>query len=193
MHHAFYRSTPEVLEAAKKSLQEMMGNQSRQAGGAGGGTAEKEVSVRKLADMSRTLKECVSEILDEREKVATHRVKMAKSFKAFVLEGDLDAGLRLLADSDEVQAKHAKKLQALAASQGGGADADDGDAEKDPFELAADDAWIIANKVRACVRAWVPACVWLQWRGGCWGLLVTARSALTVCVSITLLCPTVIV
>ena len=88
----------------------------------------------------------VQEILDEREKVATHRVKMAKSFKAFVLEGDLDAGLRLLADSDDVQAKHAKKLHALAASQGG-ADAEDADVEKDPFELAADDAWIIANKV----------------------------------------------
>lgn len=136
-------STPDVLEAAKKSLKDMMGDRPGSTAGPAGGTAEKEVSVRKLADMSRSLKECVSEILDEREKVATYRVKMAKSFKQFVMEGDLDAGLRLLVDADEVHAKQAKKLEALAASQEGDEVAD----EKDSFELAADDAWIIANKL----------------------------------------------
>ena len=52
--------------------------------------------------------------------------------------GDLDAGLRLLADSDEVQAKQLKKMEALSQPS-------DEPEERDQFELAADDAWIIGG------------------------------------------------
>lgn len=60
------------------------------------GTGDRVPPVRKLAEMSKHLKECLNEILEEREKKNKFRTFVGKNFQKFVLNGDLDAGEYLL-------------------------------------------------------------------------------------------------
>jgi hypothetical protein len=94
------------------------------------------VSIRKLADISRNLRECVSDLLDDREAAADDLVGLAKAIKDFTMDGDLDAGLRLLEQADVIVAKKAK---ATAASKG--------DENEDPMDATASDAWHFAQKM----------------------------------------------
>lgn len=57
-------------------------------------------SVRKLAELSRDLRESIADLADEQTKI---RVKTSRTFKSFVLDGDLDAGLLLFNEFDRSQ------------------------------------------------------------------------------------------
>ncbi len=83
-------------------------------------------------DTSKDLKECVSELLDEKEKEKADRYKMAKAFTAFSLHGDLDAGLLLYVKSEEIAFKEdAKKVQN----------------QKDDSNALAEETWHLVQKV----------------------------------------------
>jgi hypothetical protein len=79
---------------------------------------------RKLAEMANGLKDCLSDVLDDREKVCNDRIKMAKAFRAFAVMGDLDSGMKLLSFVDDL----------------------DG-AGQDALDAAADEAWFLCQKV----------------------------------------------
>lgn len=139
-------STPDVLEAAKLSIKNTLaGNQNNRplkpSQTAGNNNFDDGISVRKLADMSRGLKECLSELLDEREKTASYRSKMTRMFQKFAMSGDLDAGLNLLADAEEQAVKDEIKVNNEKAINNGGKE------ETDPTEALADEAWILVQRL----------------------------------------------
>jgi hypothetical protein len=134
-------SSPEVLEAAKISIIETANAsnefrlEQRSDGNSHNDTGE-GVSVRRLADMSRGLKECLADLLDDREKTYLNRSVMARSFKQFTMDGDLDAGLSLLADAEEVILIEEKKK-----SNGN-------KKPKDESELLVNEAWMLAQTLQ---------------------------------------------
>jgi hypothetical protein len=139
-------STPDVLEIAKLSMRSAVsGNQnnrsSKPSETAANNNLDDGISVRKLADMSRGLKECLSELLDEREKTASYRSKMTRMFQKFAMSGDLDAGLNLLADAEEQAMKDEMKLNNEKALNNGGKE------EIDSSEALADEAWILIQRL----------------------------------------------
>ena len=139
-------STADVLETAKLSIKNTVAvnqnNRSSKAVESGvNSNPDDGISVRKLADMSRGLKECLSELLDEREKTASHRSKMTRMFQKFAMSGDLDAGLNLLADAEEQAIKDEIKLNNEKAINNGGKE------EIDSSEALADEAWILIQRL----------------------------------------------
>jgi len=80
--------------------------------------------VRKLAEMANGLKDCLSDVLDDREKVCNDRMKMAKAFKQFAVLGDLDSGMKLLSFVEDLDS-----------------------GEQDALDAAADEAWFLCQKV----------------------------------------------
>lgn len=111
-------------------------------GGNGGGGANNQnskdapPSVRKLSDMSRGLRECLVEVLDDRDKNKKDSLKIADQYAAFALGGDLDAGLALVEHFQEVKSKaensNSNSLQPE---------------DEDKVDLAADDAMYLAQKL----------------------------------------------
>lgn len=69
----------------------------------GSAATQGSVPIRKLADMSKSLREYFSDIIDERERIADEKLKIADKFTNFVLNGDLDAGLSILEHSEAVR------------------------------------------------------------------------------------------
>lgn len=139
-------SSADVLETAKLSIKNTVAvnqnNRSSKAVESGvNSNPDDGISVRKLADMSRGLKECLSELLDEREKTASHRSKMTRMFQKFAMSGDLDAGLNLLADAEEQAIKDEIKLNNEKAINNGGKE------EIDSSEALADEAWILIQRL----------------------------------------------
>jgi hypothetical protein len=126
---------PSASEASSSSRRGGAGEASPHNGG------NSEVVVEGLGrvwDSSKDLKECISELLDEKEKEKADRYKMARAFTAFSLHGDLDAGLLLYVKSEEIAFKEdAKKLQ-MSASKGGG---------KDESNALAEETWHLVQKV----------------------------------------------
>ena len=59
------------------------------------------VPIRKIADMSKSLREHFHEIIDEREALADQRLQFAERFSKFVQDGDLDAGMILMDSSEQ--------------------------------------------------------------------------------------------
>lgn len=60
------------------------------------------VPLRKIADMSKGLREYFHEIIDERERLADEKLKFADRFNKFVMNGDLDAGMQIMDSSEQV-------------------------------------------------------------------------------------------
>ena len=56
------------------------------------GRSDRVPPVRKMAEMSKQLKECLTEILEEREKNVKMKHVFMNDFMKFALDGDLDAG-----------------------------------------------------------------------------------------------------
>ena len=138
-------SSPDVLEAAKSSTANAAtSNQYKQAQPSESGKSgalDEEISVRKIADMSRGLKECLSDLLEDRDKTSSYRSKMTRLFQKFALSGDLNAGLSLLADAEEQAAKDEKKKRnEIAINNGGKEDLDDS-------EALADEAWVLIQRL----------------------------------------------
>jgi len=96
---------------------------------------ERGPSVKKLADISHNLKECISDLLDEREVNMKQKKETAEAFKLFAIDGDLDAGLLLWNQMDTFLEKEVRK----AATNGTG--------QEDHMDLAAEDAWYLASRL----------------------------------------------
>ena len=91
----------------------------------GGGKSDKmATTIQKLTEMTGGLKDSLSDVLDDREKLTNDRAKMAKSFKAFALDGDLEAGERMLEFFDFIEP-----------------------GEQDALDAAADEAWFLCQSV----------------------------------------------
>ena len=108
-----------------------------------GGDSEKwqgeEVTIKRLAEMTKILKDRLADLLDEKEKQFVHRLKMAKLFRSFSLNGDLDSALKLLTDADEVTTKDEKRRNyALNIGER---------KERDESDTNADEAWTLALKL----------------------------------------------
>lgn len=138
-------STPEVLEDAKRSLietsKQAKSDQRNKGGDGANGDQDEAMSVRRLADMSRGLKEFVADLLDEREKVSINRSKMSILFQQFAMTGDLDAGLNLLADAEEQSVRDERKKNNEKAIASGNKE------DKDDAEILADETWLLAQKL----------------------------------------------
>ena len=133
------QSAPDALQPYREPSRNQNNNNSTdgRSGGGGGGRSAPSTGnappVRKILDMSHGLKECLSDLLDERERMSADKVKVAKAFSAFALHGDLDAGLKLLQHVDEINLKERKKKN--------------GDVEHDVMEAAADEAWYLCQRL----------------------------------------------
>lgn len=139
-------SSPEVLEAAKISMAEMMSdlddvNSRRSSATTLKSDKNEVISIRTLAEMSRGIRECISDLLDEREKAASDRSKIAIDFKLFTMDGDLDAGLKLYTDSEEISQKDEIRDRYLTAIKNGD------EAVRDESEATADEVWMLAEKI----------------------------------------------
>jgi hypothetical protein len=98
----------------------------------------------KLADMSTGLRECIVDLLDDRDRVKAETVSMAEMFRAFALNGDLDMGLKLM---DHYEAVNAKAERARDQQQNDGDHHNADDADDDKIEAIADDAIYLAQKL----------------------------------------------
>jgi hypothetical protein len=103
-----------------------------------------EVTIKQLAEMSRVLKDRLADLLDEKERIFNHRLKMSKLFRSFLSTGDLDAGLLLLADADEVTVKDEKRRN-YALNMGDRKDRDESDTR-------ADEAWTLALRLEKSAK-----------------------------------------
>ena len=136
-------STPGVLEAAKKSVANLsnpnqINKSSRLSDIQTNSSTNDGISVKKLADMSRGLKERLIDLLDEREKRSNDKSKMTKMFQKFAMCGDLDAGLALLADAEDQAVKDEKKKKFKSSSI---------NEQTDSSDTLADEAWVLAQQL----------------------------------------------
>ena len=86
------------------------------------------VPLRKLAEMSRTLRESIALLLEEREKLQMDKKKMVEGFEIFALQGDLDAAMKVLSVVDE--SKTPIHMQ-----------------QEEEWEAATEDAWYLCQRV----------------------------------------------
>jgi len=63
------------------------------------------VPVKKFAEITKSVREGLFEVLEEREKLHEDRKRVARIFSSFALDGDLDAGIKLLDFAAEVESK----------------------------------------------------------------------------------------
>ena len=103
-----------------------------------------EVTIKQLAEMSRVLKDRLADLLDEKERIFNHRLKMSTLFRSFLSTGDLDSGLLLLADADEVTVKDEKRRN-YALNMGDRKDRDESDTR-------ADEAWTLALRLEKSAK-----------------------------------------
>jgi hypothetical protein len=132
------QSTPEAAELAKQGVDSGSAAKKKKGGGFSDALSPSEnagiVPVRRLSEMSRGLREALSEMLDDRERNKKDQESVANMFSQFTLDGDLDMGLKLV--------EHFEKVKK----------ATSGDFEEDTDlygkgDLAADEAWYLAQKI----------------------------------------------
>jgi hypothetical protein len=84
-------------------------------------------SIRKLTDLSGALRDAMGDVLDSKLRAKKQHVRLAKQFNSFALDGDLDAGLAIMSEMEEILEKARKEKES--------ADDDDNrDEELDLFE-----------------------------------------------------------
>ena len=103
-----------------------------------------EVTIKQLAEMSRVLKDRLADLLDEKERSFNHRLKMSKLFRSFSMTGDLDSGLLLLSDADEVSLKDERRRN-YALNMGDRK-------ERDESDTKADEAWTLALRLEKSAK-----------------------------------------
>jgi hypothetical protein len=69
------------------------------------------VSMRKLAEYARGVREAVVDIIEEREQRKTEEVDIANLFHSFVLDGDLDYGLQLMHHFGKIRNRDKNNLE----------------------------------------------------------------------------------
>lgn len=121
------QTTPEAKVLATQASN---GPKRRVGMDAGATSPDKDGSfnIRKVSEISRGLRESLGEMLQDREKAKKDEEKVAKMFKAFTMDGNLEEGLRLIEHFDGLQKKTLTK-------------------ENDDEETSADDAWYLAQKL----------------------------------------------
>jgi hypothetical protein len=85
--------------------------------------------------MSRGLRECLVDVMDDRDRAKKEALRVADMYNAFALDGDLDQGLELMDYYAEVRQK--------ALNNSGKNDNE----EDDKADLAADDAMYLSQKL----------------------------------------------
>ena len=103
-----------------------------------------EVTIKQLAEMSRVLKDRLADLLDEKERSFNHRLKMSKLFRSFSMTGDLDTGLLLLSEADEVSMKDERRRN-YALNTGDKKDRDESDTK-------AEEAWTLALRLEKSAK-----------------------------------------
>jgi hypothetical protein len=116
------QSTPDALDSTEAQDEGKARSRSEKKGVPGGNDRHPS---RKVAEMSRSLKECLSDVLDDRERLNSERKKFGTMFKAFSLMGDLDSGLKLLSFIEE--------------SENG--------SDQDALDHTADESWYLCQKI----------------------------------------------
>jgi hypothetical protein len=105
-------------------------------GGSGGqATGLDSALLNKVLDMARDLKECMQELLEERDRNRTERTKTARAYNAFTLEGNLDAAFTLARQMDEIVAVDEKSKQSKYQD------------EPDPQNATAEEAWHLVGRI----------------------------------------------
>lgn len=89
---------------------------------------EGSAPLRKLADMSRSLRESIAILLEEREKLQSDKKTLIAGFTSFALEGDIDAALNLMHLVDESNSPLQQQIQ-------------------EEWEIATEDAWYLCQRV----------------------------------------------
>lgn len=153
INEGMVQSLPNAIELSKKSMSalssERMENTmgfERQVSNASltqPNAATSIASVRKLAEMSRGLRECLTDILDDRERLIVEHEKMAKAFNLFIMDGDLDAGLKLMAHTELIiptKEKHGKHLTPSKKQL-------EREKQQELMDSAAEDVWYLAQRV----------------------------------------------
>jgi hypothetical protein len=157
INEGMVQSLPNAIELSKKSISALSADRSEAMGferqpsnlsttpsgapGQGGGNSIN--SVRKLAEMSRGLRECLSDILDDRERLIVEHEKMAKAFNLFIMDGDLDAGLKLMAHTELIiptKEKHGKHMTPSKKQL-------EREQQQELMDSAAEDVWYLAQRV----------------------------------------------
>jgi len=106
-------------------------------GGSGGqATGLDPALLNKVLDMARDLKECMQELLEERDRNRTERTKTARAYNAFTLEGNLDAAFTLACQMDEIVAIDEKSKQSKYKDEGA-----------DPQNATAEEAWHLVGRI----------------------------------------------
>mmetsp|Transcript_10657 Transcript_10657/g.17939 ORF Transcript_10657/g.17939 Transcript_10657/m.17939 type:complete len:446 (-) Transcript_10657:252-1589(-) len=100
----------------------------------------------KLADMSTSLRECIGDLLDDRDRIKADNVQMAEMFQAFALSGDLDEGMKLFDKFSGIKDKADKQLAAQMSDMNLNP-AEEEDDEDDKMEAVADDAVYLSQKL----------------------------------------------
>ena len=90
--------------------------------------AEGSTPLRKLADMSRSLRESIAILLEEREKLQSDKKTLIAGFTSFALDGDIDAALKLMSLVDEYKSPVHQQIQ-------------------EEWEIANEDAWYLCQRV----------------------------------------------
>lgn len=141
------QSTPNAIEVSRKAALALSANQGEMAferrqnsGGSSGPSSGPSSTVRKLAEMSRGLRECLSDILDDRERLIVEHEKMSRAFTSFALDGDLDAGMRLLSHSEMAAPKDDRGMPRSKKAL-------EREAQQELMDSAADDVWYLCQRV----------------------------------------------
>ena len=101
---------------------------------------------RKLVEMSRGMRECLSDILDDRERLLAEQEKMARTFTSFALNGDLDAGLKLMVHADQVSYLNRDNVNSTSPKKKTNKMLEK-ERLREMVDTAADDAWYLAQKI----------------------------------------------
>jgi hypothetical protein len=75
-----------------------------------GAESSSGVSTRKLAETARVLKECIADLVEERERKQRDEQDVATFFHRFTVDGDLDQGLKVMKHFERIQTRAAKKV-----------------------------------------------------------------------------------
>eukprot|EP01041_Mallomonas_annulata_P010390 gene10390-21669_t len=122
--------TESIVQSAPGAIEYSMKNMEYRPAGHGNVNAP---PLHRMAEMARNLRECLSDLLDDREQMVAERSKVAKAFNTFVLHGDMDSGLKIMAHVDDLHTKEKRRSAA--------------DNEQDIMEAVADEAWYLCQRL----------------------------------------------
>jgi hypothetical protein len=99
---------------------------------------EGNTPLKRLSDMSRSLRESITVLLEEREKMQSDHKKMISAFTNFTLHGDLDAAMSLMNLVDESKTPMQQQMM-------------------DEWEVASEDTWYLCQKVEKSILKLIKA------------------------------------